>query len=139
MAEQIVRDFLAAEPTMSAVIFRYFNVYGSDPAGRLGEYPRPELRQHSRISGACIDAALREIDQLTITGAPPLLVNYNVESCMVYTSSDAMAYSSAGCCMHVSSIEHALCSEWQCSTAMQAPSILHAMARACETTSTSLI
>lgn len=36
---------------------RYFNVIGSDPDGRLGEAPRPELRQHGRISGACFDAA----------------------------------------------------------------------------------
>ena len=36
---------------------RYFNVIGSDPKGRLGEAPRPELREHGRISGACFDAA----------------------------------------------------------------------------------
>lgn len=30
---------------------------GSDPKGRLGEAPRPELREHGRISGACFDAA----------------------------------------------------------------------------------
>ena len=30
---------------------------GSDPEGRLGEAPRPELREHGRISGACFDAA----------------------------------------------------------------------------------
>lgn len=36
---------------------RYFNVIGSDPKGRLGEAPRPELRKHGRISGACFDAA----------------------------------------------------------------------------------
>lgn len=38
-------------------ICRYFNVIGSDPDGRLGEAPRPELREHGRISGACFDAA----------------------------------------------------------------------------------
>ena len=38
-------------------IVRYFNVIGSDPEGRLGEAPRPELREHGRISGACFDAA----------------------------------------------------------------------------------
>lgn len=41
----------------SAYDFRYFNVIGSDPEGRLGEAPRPELREHGRISGACFDAA----------------------------------------------------------------------------------
>lgn len=30
---------------------------GSDPEGRLGEAPHPELREHGRISGACFDAA----------------------------------------------------------------------------------
>lgn len=30
---------------------------GSDPGGRLGEAPRPELREQGRISGACFDAA----------------------------------------------------------------------------------
>jgi len=44
--------------TDSLLITRYFNVIGSDPEGRLGEAPRPELREHGRISGACFDAAL---------------------------------------------------------------------------------
>lgn len=30
---------------------------GSDPGGRVGEAPRPELREQGRISGACFDAA----------------------------------------------------------------------------------
>lgn len=38
-------------------VIRYFNVIGSDPEGRLGEAPRPELREQGRISGACFDAA----------------------------------------------------------------------------------
>jgi UDP-arabinose 4-epimerase len=42
---------------MYGYIFRYFNVIGSDPEGRLGEAPRPELREQGRISGACFDAA----------------------------------------------------------------------------------
>ena len=33
-----------------------------------GEFPRPELRQHARISGACLDAALGLLPQLTIKG-----------------------------------------------------------------------
>jgi len=41
----------------NAYVYRYFNVIGSDPEGRLGEAPRPELREHGRISGACFDAA----------------------------------------------------------------------------------
>jgi len=41
----------------NAHVYRYFNVIGSDPEGRLGEAPQPELREHGRISGACFDAA----------------------------------------------------------------------------------
>ncbi|XP_048139116.1 probable UDP-arabinose 4-epimerase 2 isoform X2 [Rhodamnia argentea] len=56
MAEDIIRDF-SKNSDMAVVILRYFNVIGSDPEGRLGEAPRPELREHGRISGACFDAA----------------------------------------------------------------------------------
>lgn len=45
---------------------RYFNVIGSDPEGRLGEAPRPELREHGRISGACFDAARSIIPGLKV-------------------------------------------------------------------------
>jgi len=41
-------------------------VIGSDPEGRLGEAPRPELREHGRISGACFDAALGIISGLKV-------------------------------------------------------------------------
>ena len=47
-------------------LFRYFNVIGSDPHGRLGESPRPDLRHHGRISGACFDAALNIIPGLQV-------------------------------------------------------------------------
>uniref|UniRef100_A0A7N0ZRC6 NAD-dependent epimerase/dehydratase domain-containing protein n=1 Tax=Kalanchoe fedtschenkoi TaxID=63787 RepID=A0A7N0ZRC6_KALFE len=56
MAEDIILDF-CKNSDMSVMILRYFNVIGSDPDGRLGEAPRPELREHGRISGACFDAA----------------------------------------------------------------------------------
>ncbi|KAK3041874.1 hypothetical protein RJ639_001242 [Escallonia herrerae] len=59
MAEDIILDF-HKNSKMAVMILRYFNVIGSDPEGRLGEAPRPELREHGRISGACFDAA-REI------------------------------------------------------------------------------
>eukprot|EP00892_Ulva_mutabilis_P012642 jgi/Ulvmu1/9750/UM055_0090.1 len=67
-AEGIIRDAAAADTSLRAVIFRYFNVYGSDPGGALGEFPPPALRQHSRISGACMDAAMHETTSLKITG-----------------------------------------------------------------------
>ncbi|KAG5620487.1 hypothetical protein H5410_005705 [Solanum commersonii] len=56
MAEEIILDF-HKNSNMSVMILRYFNVIGSDPNGRLGEAPRPELQEHGRISGACFDAA----------------------------------------------------------------------------------
>ena len=48
------------------VYIRYFNVIGSDAKGRLGEAPRPELRAHGRISGACFDAAMGHIPGLKV-------------------------------------------------------------------------
>lgn len=39
---------------------------GSDPEGRLGEAPKPELREHGRISGACFDAARGVIPGLQV-------------------------------------------------------------------------
>jgi len=67
-AEEVIRDYANANADFKAVILRYFNVFGSDPKGRLGEYPRPELRNHGRISGACFDAALGNIEHLLIMG-----------------------------------------------------------------------
>ncbi|XP_076912706.1 putative UDP-arabinose 4-epimerase 3 [Bidens hawaiensis] len=56
MSEDIIQDF-HRNSDMAVMILRYFNVIGSDPDGRLGETPRPELREHGRISGVCFDAA----------------------------------------------------------------------------------
>lgn len=53
---------------MNFVYIRYFNVVGSDPEGRLGEAPRPELREHGRISSACFDAAMGIIPGLMVKG-----------------------------------------------------------------------
>ncbi|CAL5346491.1 unnamed protein product [Camellia sinensis] len=68
MAEDIILDF-HKNSDMAIMILRYFNVIGSDPEGRLGEAPRPELRVHGRISGACFDAARGIIPGLKVTGA----------------------------------------------------------------------
>ncbi|XP_057465623.1 probable UDP-arabinose 4-epimerase 1 isoform X3 [Actinidia eriantha] len=68
MAEDIILDF-SKTSDMAVMILRYFNVIGSDPEGRLGEAPRPELREHGRISGACFDAALGIVPGLKIRGA----------------------------------------------------------------------
>ncbi|KAM3276585.1 hypothetical protein ACQJBY_044792 [Aegilops geniculata] len=69
MAEDIILDFSKSRKSdMSVMILRYFNVIGSDPEGRLGEAPPPELREHGRISGACFDAALGIIPGLKVKG-----------------------------------------------------------------------
>ncbi|KAJ6980431.1 hypothetical protein D5086_022626 [Populus alba] len=67
MAEDIILDF-SKNSNMAIMILRYFNVIGSDPEGRLGEAPRPELREHGRISGACFDAARGIIPGLKVKG-----------------------------------------------------------------------
>ncbi|KAL3633819.1 UDP-arabinose 4-epimerase 1 [Castilleja foliolosa] len=67
MSEDIIRDF-SKTSDMAVMILRYFNVIGSDPEGRLGEAPRPELREQGRISGACFDAARGIIPGLKIRG-----------------------------------------------------------------------
>ncbi|KAI4299831.1 hypothetical protein L6164_033255 [Bauhinia variegata] len=67
MAEDIILDF-SKNSDMAVMILRYFNVIGSDPEGRLGEAPRPELREHGRISGACFDAARGIIPGLKVRG-----------------------------------------------------------------------
>ncbi|KAK9227048.1 hypothetical protein WN943_012097 [Citrus x changshan-huyou] len=67
MAEDIILDF-SKNSDMAVMILRYFNVIGSDPEGRLGEAPRPELREHGRISGACFDAARGIIAGLKVKG-----------------------------------------------------------------------
>lgn len=67
MAEDMIIDF-SKNSDMAVMVLRYFNVIGSDPEGRLGEAPRPELREHGRISGACFDAALGIIPGLKVKG-----------------------------------------------------------------------
>nr|POE57360.1 udp-arabinose 4-epimerase 1 [Quercus suber] len=67
MAEDIILDF-SKNSDMAVMILRYFNVIGSDPEGRLGEAPRPELREHGRISGACFDAASGTMPGLKVKG-----------------------------------------------------------------------
>ncbi|CAN1169420.1 UDP-arabinose 4-epimerase 1 [Linum perenne] len=67
MAEDMILDF-SKTSDMAVMILRYFNVIGSDPGGRLGEAPRPELREHGRISGACFDAARGIMPGLKVKG-----------------------------------------------------------------------
>ncbi|XP_073313187.1 UDP-arabinose 4-epimerase 1-like isoform X2 [Primulina huaijiensis] len=67
MTEDIILDF-HKNSDKAVMILRYFNVIGSDPEGRLGEAPRPELREHGRISGACFDAARGIIPGLKVRG-----------------------------------------------------------------------
>ena len=67
-SEDAIRDYAVTNKDFDAAILRYFNVFGSDPRGRLGEFPRPELRAMGRISGACFDAALGNIPELVVMG-----------------------------------------------------------------------
>ncbi|KAL7086606.1 hypothetical protein ACP275_13G011100 [Erythranthe tilingii] len=67
MSEDIIIDY-SKTSNMAVMILRYFNVIGSDPDGRLGEAPRPELREQGRISGACFDAARGIIPGLQVRG-----------------------------------------------------------------------
>ncbi|PPD69176.1 hypothetical protein GOBAR_DD33950 [Gossypium barbadense] len=67
MAEDMILDF-SKNSDMAIMILRYFNVIGSDPEGRLGEAPRPELREQGRISGACFDAARGIIPGIKVKG-----------------------------------------------------------------------
>lgn len=67
MAEDIILDY-SKTSDMAVMVLRYFNVIGSDPEGRLGEAPRPELCEQGRISGACFDAARGIIPGLKIRG-----------------------------------------------------------------------
>ncbi|GKA16688.1 UDP-arabinose 4-epimerase 1-like protein, partial [Tanacetum coccineum] len=67
MAEDIILDF-HKNSYIGVMILRYFNVIGSDPEGRLGEAPKPELCEHGRISGACFDAARGIADGLKVRG-----------------------------------------------------------------------
>ncbi|GHP07341.1 hypothetical protein PPROV_000608200 [Pycnococcus provasolii] len=67
-AEDAIRDYAHANKNFDAVILRYFNVYGADPKGRLGEYPPPNLVGHGRVSTACFAAAFGHIPELKIYG-----------------------------------------------------------------------
>ncbi|KAF9664462.1 hypothetical protein SADUNF_Sadunf16G0021300 [Salix dunnii] len=67
MAEDIIIDF-SKTTDMAVMILRYFNVIVSDPEGKLGEAPQPDLREHGRISGACFDAAKGIIPGLKVKG-----------------------------------------------------------------------
>lgn len=67
-AEEAIRDYAHANEDFKAAVLRYFNVYGADPRGRLGEYPPPELVKQGRISTACFAAAFGKIPKLQIYG-----------------------------------------------------------------------
>jgi UDP-galactopyranose mutase len=51
-----------------ARIFRFFNVMGADPEGRLGENPREDLAVYSRLWTACRDVALGSRTHIVING-----------------------------------------------------------------------
>ncbi|GJT26873.1 UDP-arabinose 4-epimerase 1-like protein, partial [Tanacetum coccineum] len=67
ITEETPQDF-HKNSDMAVMILRYFNVIGSYPEGILGEAPRPELREHGRISGACFDASRGITNGLKVRG-----------------------------------------------------------------------
>eukprot|EP00038_Savillea_parva_P018451 m.23758 g.23758 ORF g.23758 m.23758 type:complete len:489 (-) comp4101_c0_seq1:2239-3705(-) len=68
-AERMIQEYTASNEDFSAIVLRYFNVIGSDPLGRIGEFPTAEIaNKHGRISGACFNAALGKLDSLSIMG-----------------------------------------------------------------------
>ena len=67
--ENVIRDYAVANKGFKVGILRYFNVYGCDPDGYLGEWPRPLLqKQHGRVTNACLDAAAGTIPKMGILG-----------------------------------------------------------------------
>ncbi len=61
--EEILKDFGAAHG-LNAVIFRYFNVAGSDPAAEVGEFHRPE----THLVPLVLDAIAGKRAALTVFG-----------------------------------------------------------------------
>lgn len=99
-SEQVLRDYAASDHKLQGLILRYFNVFGSDPEGLLGEYPPPSLRQHARISGACMEAALHEDVKLTITGVHRVLKANRPKTTLIYhtvPSPSSSPYASPNC------------------------------------------
>ncbi|KAG2639826.1 hypothetical protein PVAP13_2KG051700 [Panicum virgatum] len=87
MAEDIILDFSKSKKAdMAVMILRYFNVIGSDPEGRLGEAPRPELREHGRISGACFDAALGIIPGLKVRLTTAIVAQFFCQKAVCFGS-----------------------------------------------------
>eukprot|EP01065_Artemidia_motanka_P048428 TRINITY_DN7791_c1_g1_i1.p1 TRINITY_DN7791_c1_g1~~TRINITY_DN7791_c1_g1_i1.p1 ORF type:complete len:441 (+),score=118.48 TRINITY_DN7791_c1_g1_i1:107-1429(+) len=69
VAERVIIDTVRSTPDLKVGILRYFNVYGCDPGGRIGEWPRPRLQQRfGRITNACLDAAQGTIPSLRVLG-----------------------------------------------------------------------
>eukprot|EP01061_Rhynchopus_euleeides_P042404 TRINITY_DN739_c1_g1_i1.p1 TRINITY_DN739_c1_g1~~TRINITY_DN739_c1_g1_i1.p1 ORF type:complete len:440 (+),score=136.26 TRINITY_DN739_c1_g1_i1:132-1451(+) len=68
-AEHVLKDWAVAHPEVRVGILRYFNVYGCDPEGRVGEWPNPKLQQkHGRITNACLDAAAGVVPEVRVFG-----------------------------------------------------------------------
>ena len=64
---------------------------GSDLEGRLREAPRPELREHGRISGACFDAALGVISGLKVSFSCTMSVAISVKQTIIQCTTACQA------------------------------------------------
>lgn len=69
-AEKYARLFQAEKGSIRSVaVLRYFNVYGNDHRGRIGEAPDSSLvAKYGRISNACFDVALGKRMYLEVFG-----------------------------------------------------------------------
>jgi UDP-arabinose 4-epimerase len=73
MSERLIKDWPVAYPALNGptrvALLRYFNVVGSDAAGRVGEVPKISgANKNTRLSGACFDAAMGKIPQMKVYG-----------------------------------------------------------------------
>jgi UDP-glucose 4-epimerase len=64
MSERVLQDAAAANPDLNYVIFRYFNVAGSDIHNRIGECHEPE----THLIPLIIKTALGKRDKITVFG-----------------------------------------------------------------------
>ncbi|CAE8585315.1 unnamed protein product [Polarella glacialis] len=59
MAEEMLLQWASSRPAVCVTILRYFNVFGADPLGRVGELPNVfGDHQDTRLSGALLDAVM---------------------------------------------------------------------------------
>lgn len=71
--ENVIKDYVLVNLKFKVLILWYFNVFGGDFEGVLGELLCVELREYGRIFGACFDAAMKNIDKFMVMGMKYLM------------------------------------------------------------------